>query len=113
MCVCVQLALKAQIKYVARVRSLGTAKDGKTKLRSEWTACSETFELAKRMGGGFGLVQSVEVQNAMAKARRRASERVRNASTSERGSDTDRTSRRLSADSTRRPSSDESQASMP
>ena len=68
-----QLQLKPIQKYVARVRTFGTAKeDAKAKLRSEWSGHSEPFTLAKRMGGGFGLVQSAEVDMAMARARRRS-----------------------------------------
>jgi hypothetical protein len=71
-----QVLLKPLQRYVAHVRALGLAKDGKTKLRTEWSANSEPFMIAKRMGGGFGLLQSAEVNMAMARAKDRASLRL-------------------------------------
>ena len=78
--------LKPQQRYVARVRAFGVAKDGKTRVRTGWSALSESFSLAKRMGGGFGLVQSAEVDLAMARARRRSSARASEACASARES---------------------------
>lgn len=68
----IDVALKPLKRYVARVRAVGVAKDGRTKMRSDWSAHSVPVALARRMGGGFGLVQTAAAEEAMAKAKRRS-----------------------------------------
>ena len=60
-------------RYVARVRAIGVARDGSTKLPTGWAPLSQPVSLIRRMGGGFSAPLTAAAAEAMQRAKKRAS----------------------------------------